>query len=97
MNLFLVHCGFYDPNLIDGTYESHVNFFVIANDFAEAKIKAKQNACFKEKRMHVDGLQRIEAVDGFRIFLEKDAALNDETLLVNSRQKDIANQDFSGG
>lgn len=95
MHLYLVHCGFYDPDLIDGTYESHVNFFVIAEDFAQAKEKAKANPTFKEKRMHVDGLQRIEAVDGFRIVPMADKALGGKTTLVSNRKKDISSQDFS--
>lgn len=26
MNLYLAHCGFYDTEVCDGLYESHVNF-----------------------------------------------------------------------
>ncbi len=95
MNLYLIHCGFYDPKLVDGTYESHVNLYAVAESFADAKNKAKQNAIFKEKKMHVDGIQLIEAVNGYRIHLEEDQALKGKTLLKNNRKKDIAGQDFS--
>ncbi len=34
--------------------------------------------------MHTDGIQAIEAVNGYRIKLEKDAALNDADIVNNS-------------
>ena len=40
MKLYLVHCGFYDKDICDGLYESHVNFFVSADHFEEARQKA---------------------------------------------------------
>lgn len=95
MNLYLIHCGFYDPNLVDGTYESHVNFYAVAESFVDAKKKAKLNPMFKEKKMHVDGIQLIEAVEGYRVHLEEDSSLVGKTLLKNNRKKDISGEDFS--
>jgi hypothetical protein len=90
MKVYLVHCGFYDAALCDGIYESHVNFFVAAENFEDARLKAKQLADFKSKRMHVDGLQEINAVDGYRIELKQDAALNGESLIGTHKHRDLA-------
>ena len=88
--LFLVHCGFYDADLCDGIYESHVNFFVVAEDFQAARLKAKELAEFKGKRMHVDGLQEIEAVGGHRVRLEADASLGGANLVHSLKHRDLA-------
>lgn len=90
MKLFLVHCGFYDNDICDGLYESHVNFFVSAENFEEARLKAKQLPEFKAKRMHVDGLQEIQAVDGFQVHLEHNVGLNNQTKIVNFKHRDLA-------
>jgi len=90
MKLFLVHCGFYDLDLCDGIYESHVNFFVAGHDFEDAKVKVKVLPEFKKKRMHVDGVQEVIAVQGYRMSLQEDKSLNGETILVSSRHRDLA-------
>jgi hypothetical protein len=90
MKLFLVHCGFYDPTTGDGIYESHVNFFVTAPNFEEARLKAKTLPAFKDRRMHVDGLQEIEAVDGYRIHLEADTGLHGESRVNSNKHRDLA-------
>lgn len=90
MKLYLVHCGFYDNEICDGIYESHVNFFVSAESFEDARLKAKQLPEFKSKRMHVDGLQEIQSVNGYRVQLEQDLALNDQTQIVNFKHRDLA-------
>lgn len=69
--LFLVHLGYYD-DLSNGVFESHTNIFVIASDFQEARKIAKNKSFVKEKKMHIDGLQLIEKIDGFRIDLKKE-------------------------
>ncbi len=77
MKLFLAHCGFYDQTLAEGgrnIFESHHNFYVAASDAAEAKARVKEKALFKDKKMHVDGLHEISAVDGYRVVLEPEAA-----------------------
>jgi hypothetical protein len=92
MKLFLVHCGFYDGEVFDGVYESHVNFFVAAESFEDARAKAKLNPVFQGKKMHVDGLQSIEAVDGFRVALEADPALKGVSRVLGRRHRDLAPQ-----
>ena len=52
-----------------------MNFFVVAESFDDARAKAKLNEEFKRKRMHVDGLQEIRAIDGCRIEAALDAQL----------------------
>lgn len=77
--------------LADGIYESHTNFFVAASSFDEARMKAKELPAFKLKRMHVDGVQEIEAVSGHTVILERDETLNpDETKVMSSRHRDLA-------
>lgn len=90
MNLYLVHCGFYDPELCDGLYEGHANYFVVADSFEHARSKIKLRPEFKARRMHVDGLQEIRSVDGFRIVLEESETLDGKTELVSSRHRDLA-------
>ena len=62
MNLYLVHCGYYDNEISSGIYEFHVNFMVAAMSFEDARAKAKEIPEFRAKKMHVDGLQEIAAV-----------------------------------
>ena len=90
MNLYLIHCGFYDADLCDGIFESHVNFFVAAENFEDARLKAKLLSEFKTKRMHIDGIQEIQAVSGFKINLEYNPLLKDQTHIVNFKHRDLA-------
>jgi len=69
MKLFLIHVGFYDPEIMEGLYEQHSNYFVVAQNIKEAKQKAKLNPVYKRKKMHIDGIQELNVVDGFRINL----------------------------
>lgn len=90
MKLYLVHCGFYDSQVCDGLYESHVNFFVSAESFEDARVKAKLIPEFQGKRMHIDGLQEIQVVNGFRVNLEHDASLDNQTQIINFKHRDLA-------
>lgn len=90
LKLYLVHCGFYDPELQDGIYESHVNLLVPATSFEEARANAKLDPDFQKKRMHVDGLQEIEAVRGYRVALREDPALEGKSRIVSNRHRDLA-------
>jgi hypothetical protein len=90
MRLYLIHCGFYDGEVFDGVYESHANFFVAAESFEDARAKAKLHPVFRGKKMHVDGLQEIDAVDGHRVLLQKDASLDGASRVVGSRHRDLA-------
>ncbi len=90
MKLYLVHCGFYDQALCEGLYESHVNFFVAAETFEGARARVRLIPEFRAKKMHVDGLQEISAVEGHRIRLEHAAELGGATEVMSSRQRDLA-------
>ena len=39
MKLFLIHVGFYDTEIMEGIYEQHSNYFVVAQNITEAKKK----------------------------------------------------------
>ena len=65
MKLFLIHVGFYDPEIMEGLYEQHSNYFVVAQNITEAKTKARLNLTYKAKKMHIDGIQELNVVDGF--------------------------------
>lgn len=90
MKLYLVHCGFYDSEVCDGLYESHVNYFVAAESFEDARVKVKLIPEFQGKRMHVDGLQEILSVGGFKIHLEHDVTLENQTQILNFKHRDLA-------
>jgi hypothetical protein len=89
MKFYLIHCGFSDDDVFDGIYESHVNFFVAARDFDEARAKARLNPLFKEKKMHLDGLQEVAAVDGYRVVLEKDPSLAGKSSISSFHKRDL--------
>ena len=91
MKLYSVHCGFYDTEC-GGIYESHTNLFVAAESFEEARLQVKSLPLFKSKRMHVDGLEEIEVVDGFRILLVSDALYPQQTRIHGHRHRDLALQ-----
>jgi len=90
MKLYLVHCGFYDSSICDGLYEGHVNYFVAADSFEDAKAKAKNLDEFKNKKMHIDGLQEIQVVDGFNIILEEDKNISRQSTIVNYKHRELA-------
>ena len=71
MKLFLVHAGFYDENVSGGFYESHTNYFIVADGVKEAKKKVKEIHEYKEKKMHIDGIREIDSVDGYKVVLER--------------------------
>jgi len=90
MKLFIVHCGFYDTDVLEGVYESHVCFVVPAESFEDARVKVKLEPTFQAKRMHVDGLQMVEALKGYRVNLVLDDALAGQSLITSSRHRDLA-------
>ena len=73
MKLFMVHVGYYDKSIGEGLYETHLNYFVAAEDAKDAKNKAHQLSEFQERSMHIDGMKEISSVDGYKVTLEKDA------------------------
>ncbi len=89
MKLYLVHCGFYDPELGDGVYESHINLFVAASDFDDAKKRVRLDSVFRSKRMHVDGLQEIQLVQGHDVQLVSRANGDSSTVVRSNRHRDL--------
>ena len=77
MKLYLIHVGFYDPDIMEGLYEQHANYFVVAENVVDAKKKARENTIYKKKKMHIDGIQELKIIDGYRINLIKDDLSND--------------------
>ena len=81
MKLFMVHVGFYDPSIGDGIYETHLNYFIAAENAKDAKSKTHELAQFKEKSMHIDGIKEINNVEGYEVILkETDTDLEGEIL-----------------
>ena len=80
MKLYLIHVGFYDPNLMEGLYEQHTNYFVVAENVKDAKKKAVQNSIYKKKKMHIDGIQELNIIDGYRINLLRNDAVDDTVI-----------------
>lgn len=72
MNLYLAHCGYYDKDIADGINEFHVNLHVAADSLEKAKQNVRLNSLFMDKKMHIDGLQEVRKVSGFRIELVND-------------------------
>jgi hypothetical protein len=72
LNLYSVHCGFYDDDISEGIYEFHVNIPVVAESEHAAKVNIKQHPLFQKKKMHVDGIQEIKKVSGYKIELVAD-------------------------
>jgi hypothetical protein len=89
MNLYLVHCGFYDPELGDGVYESHVNLFVAAEGFEDAKRRARLDSTFQSKKMHVDGLQEVQVVQGHDVQLIARGNGDESTIVRGNRHRDL--------
>ena len=69
MKLFLIHTGFYDPEIMEGLFEQHTNYFVVAETVNLAKKKAKKNSLYKKKKMHIDSIQELTVIDGYYIKL----------------------------
>lgn len=83
MKFFILHCGFYDNTDAAAIFENHANFYLAAEDHEDAKAKMKAHSAFKKRNMHIDGIQEVIAVDGFRVSLKEDKKLLGKTLLAN--------------
>ena len=82
MKLYLVHAGYYNREIMGGLYEQHTNYFVVAKNVKDAKIMARKNLSFKKNKMHIDGIQELNQIDGYRIKLVKDD-LGDDMIIYN--------------
>ena len=89
MKLYLIHAGYYDHKNIGGLYEQHTNYFVVAQNLKAAKGQALENLFFKKKKMHIDGIQEINVVDGYRIQLVKDESTEDALIFNYEDVKNI--------
>lgn len=87
--LYLVHCGFYDPAVGDGVYESHINLFVAARDFEDARKQVRLEPVFHSRRMHVDGLQEIAFVQGHEVQLREEASKAGQSVITSNRHRDL--------
>ena len=76
MKLYMVHVGFYDVEVGEGIYESHLNYFISATGAKQAKKKVMSLKNFKVKKMHIDGIKEISNVDGFDVSLQKSKKIN---------------------
>jgi hypothetical protein len=90
MKLYLIHCGYYDSEVGGGLYESHINYFVCAESFDAARAKAKLIPEFAAKRMHIDGLQEIQAVGGYDLHLKENPSLEGSSQIINFKHRDLA-------
>ncbi|RZA02103.1 MAG: hypothetical protein EOP11_16965 [Proteobacteria bacterium] len=82
--LFLVHCGFANTELAGGVFEGHVDYFVAAEDFDEARARTRALPEFKRKKMHIDGFIQLNHVDGYVLNLRK-KPLGDEPAMVTQK------------
>ena len=70
--LFLCYLG---GKLAEGRIgEDHEVIMVVANDIKEAKLQAKKKWRGIPKDVHTDAILEVEAIDGYKIKLEKDAS-----------------------
>lgn len=90
MKLYSVHCGFYDDAVAGGIYESHVNLFIAAESFEDARARIKTHESFKNKRMHVDGIEEVATVNGYDICLEQNAAHEGRTHVLSWKHRELS-------
>lgn len=89
MTLFLIHCGFYDEEISEGIYEFHVNIPVVAKSIEDAKTKVRLDPVFSKKKMHIDGIQEVNAVSGFKIKMIQDESLVQQTYIQSHLHRDF--------
>lgn len=65
MNLYIAHVGYYDDEI--GIYELHTNIHVVASDIKAARDKIKKNPLYISKKMHIDGIEELLTIDGYKI------------------------------
>ena len=52
-------------------YETHLNYFIAAENVKEAKTKAHFLEEFQAKSMHIDGIKEISNVQGYEVILKE--------------------------
>lgn len=78
MKLYMAHVGFYEKS--NGIYEIHSNIFVIAENIKDAKNKIKAKPIFIQKNMHIDGIEELVSVDGYKINVESEVTSEKNTI-----------------
>ena len=61
----------------------------MAKNLKDAKTKARQNLTFKKNKMHIDGIQELNVIDGYRIKLVKDELIDDMAIYSYDDVKNI--------
>lgn len=89
MKLYFIHCGFYDEEISEGIYEFHVNIPLVAETLEEAKKKVRLEPSFAKKKMHIDGIQEIKTVSGYRIDLTSDVLRTEQTQIDSHLHRDL--------
>ena len=89
MKLFMVHVGFYDRSIGEGLYETHLNYFIAAENAKEAKTKAHSLEEFQAKSMHIDGIKEISNVQGYEVNLVKNEKQKEEQILGYDESKEL--------
>lgn len=87
MKLYIVHVGFYDEEI--GIYELHTNWLVAAPDIIEVKKIVKNKEIFKKRQMHIDAIQEIDVVDGYKVILEENRLCENKLTNYNYNQINI--------
>ena len=85
----MVHVGFYDAEVGEGIYESHMNFFIAASNAKSAKTKTFNLEQFKNKKMHIDGIKEISDVEGYKVILEKSSYKNKSKVYSYNESKQL--------
>ena len=89
MKLFMVHVGFYDKSIGEGLYETHLNYFIAAEDMKAAKNQTQALTEFQERSMHIDGIKEISNVQGYEIILKKTSELDQGKVISYDEAKEL--------
>lgn len=88
--LFLVHLGYYDPELSKGVYESHINLFFVGDSFENIREQVKTNDFVQKHKKHIDGIQVIEKVSGHAVSIGRKEG--NETIIQNHNFRELSKQ-----
>lgn len=90
INLYLVHVGYYDAGLGQSIFESHADLVVAASSFEEARTKAKAQGLEHGQRVHIDGMLRIDMVEGYQVELHPVETSGGKTILTSNKERELA-------
>ena len=72
-----VEPDFYEGETTRDKIMQGLNYYAYHKNVKDAKKKAKQNSIYKKKKMHIDGIQEVNNIDGYRINLTWDDSSDD--------------------